>query len=171
MEVDREAGREAGSRKGVMMKRILMTITAVGTLAVPAGLALAQIDDTTVDTGASTTVVYEQDQLRLRDQDQLRLHDGDCELCDGVHARIREQVRSTEATGEMVRRQLRVEGDENDTGEQVRLQLEAHEGAGEQVRNQLRVEDCDDCTGEQVRSQLEAHEGAGEQVRAGPNGR
>lgn len=54
-----------------MVKKMLLTLTAAGMLAVPAGMALAQ-DDGAVPTAPVTTC---QDQDRSRDQ--LRLHQSD----------------------------------------------------------------------------------------------
>lgn len=124
------------------MRKILMTITAVGVLSVPAGLALAQSDDTVVDTGTDTTVECDQDQLRERDQ--LRLHDGDCELCEEAHVRVREHTRAMDANGETVRNQVRVEECDDCSGDQLMLQDRQmlHDGTGD-----------------------------GEQARLGPNGR
>jgi Ni/Co efflux regulator RcnB len=127
------------------MKRILWTITAVGALAVPVGIAAAQTDDDVTETDPPTTVVCDHDQSR----DQLRLHDGtgdqertqqrahECDDCEQAHVRVREQVR-------------------------------VEDGRGDMVRNQVRVEDCDDCTGGQQRTQARVPGGVGDGTGAGP---
>jgi parvulin-like peptidyl-prolyl isomerase len=87
------------------MKKMLFTLTAVGALAVPAGVALAQSDAAQ----PAAPVVTCADQVRDRDRDrtadqtqaadqvrqqlQLRLHDGTCDAdCTGDQARQREQA-------------------------------------------------------------------------------
>jgi Ni/Co efflux regulator RcnB len=122
------------------MKKILLTITAVGALAVPAGIAAAQTDDDVTETETPTTVVCDQDQSR----DQLRLHDG---------------------TGDQERTQQRLQTYECDECEQaqvrVREQVRVEDGQGEMVRNQARVEDCDACTGDQLRDRARVEDGTG----------
>jgi Ni/Co efflux regulator RcnB len=102
------------------MKKMLITITTVGVLAVPAGMALAQSDPVEPDTPVPTCVDHERDRDRDRSGDhdmlgthdqvrtQLRtqLHDGDCDAdCTGDHAqtqaraRTQEQIRLDDGTG------------------------------------------------------------------------
>ena len=128
------------------MKRILWTITAVGALAVPVGIAAAQIDDDVTETETPTTVVCDQEQVR----EQLRLHDG---------------------TGDQERTQERTQAHECDACEQaqvrVREQVRVEDGQGEMVRNQVRAEDCDGCTGDQVRTRARVEDGTAEQQQDG----
>lgn len=128
------------------MKRILWTITAVGALAVPVGIATAQADDDVTETDPPTTVECDREQLRLHDgtgdqaRTQERLHAEDCDGCE--EAELRHQYRSEEGQGDMVRHQYRVE-----------------EGQGDMVRHQYRVEDCDGCTGDQSRDRVRVQDG------------
>lgn len=141
------------------MKRILWTGFAVAALAVPAGMASAQADDSGVEDD-TTTVVCDGDQLRQQlhdgsgDQARSQQRAQDCEDCDQamVQNRIREQVRVEDGTGDMVREQVR-----------------SQDGTGDMAREQVRSEDCDTCDGDQLREQL--HDGSGDQVRSGGRGR
>lgn len=109
------------------MKRILWTITAVGALAVPVGIATAQADDDLTEPDPPTTIECDRDQLRLRDGtgDQQRTH---------------ERLNATECDGGCERNE-------------VRNQYRLEEGQGAMERHQYRVESCDDCTGDQARVQ------------------
>ena len=97
------------------MKRIVLTLTTVGLLAVPAGMALAQ-DDTPDPTPPVTTCeqdrdrvrdqVQDQEQSEVRDQvrTQLRLENGTCDgECDGAQVRERTQAELGDPTGSMTR--------------------------------------------------------------------
>lgn len=123
------------------MKRILWTITAVGALAVPVGLATAQSDEDVTDTESPTTTV-ECDQEQLREQ--LRLQDG---------------------SGDQTRTQQRLQAHECEECEQaherVRHQVRVEEGRGDMVRNQVRIEDCDGCTGDQTRTRAQVEDSTG----------
>jgi len=96
----------------MMMKKMLLTLTAAGMLAVPAGVALAH-DDGAEPTGPVATCedqVRRQDRDRVNEQDpmagqgqdraqhQFRTQDGDC-TGDGSPAREEKQVRSADGTG------------------------------------------------------------------------
>jgi hypothetical protein len=104
------------------MRKMMLTLTTVGLLAVPAGMALAQSDDDGPAEPVPTSVDPEQDRDRDRDrtgdqvpgapdqqQTQLRtqeqLHDGDC---TGDHAqnqhRVQDQAHLADGDGEMHRR-------------------------------------------------------------------
>jgi hypothetical protein len=97
------------------MKKMLLTLTTVGVLAVPAGMALAQSDTTEPATPVPTCVdpVQERDRDRSADQDslgaqdqvrtqlrtQLHLEDGTCDRdCTGDQTRTQEQTRLQEQT-------------------------------------------------------------------------
>ncbi len=104
-----------------MMKKLLLTLTAAGMLAVPAGIALAQ-DDDPVPTGPVATCedhVRTQDRDRSNGQDpaaahgqertqrQLQLHEGDCTGdCTGPQARETDQVRTHDETGGQAQNRL-----------------------------------------------------------------
>jgi hypothetical protein len=92
------------------MKKMLLTLTTVGMLAVPAGMALAQSDtpepaepvptcvdpvrDHDRDRIADQDQAGSQDQLRTQLRTQLHLEDGTCDGdCTGDHARSQEQAR------------------------------------------------------------------------------
>ena len=166
------------------MKRTLITFIAAGTLAVPAGLALAQ-DDTPEPTEPTPTCEeHEHARDRVNQQDPTAQHgqhraenrhqvgeapcDGDC---PGPMAQQRNQIRIEDGKGEQERNQIRVE---NGTGEQERNQFGLEDEAGYQVRNQVRVDSeagdgtCDgDCTGEQElnRSEAEFDDKPGDEVQ------
>jgi Ni/Co efflux regulator RcnB len=148
------------------MKRTLITLIAAGTLAVPAGLALAQDDSPEPTEPTPTCEEHEHSRDRINQQDPAAEHgqhraenryqvgeapcDGDC---PGPMAQERNQVRVEDGNGDQVRNQVRVE---DGTGEQERNQFGLDDEAGYRVRNQVRVDDeagdgiCDgDCTGEQ----------------------
>jgi hypothetical protein len=89
------------------MRKMMLTFTTVGLLAIPAGMAMAQSDTTEPAGPVPTCVDHEQDRQRDRDhaadevtpgtQDQLRtrqqLHDGTCDgTCDGEQAQHRYQL-------------------------------------------------------------------------------
>ena len=99
------------------MKKMLLTLTTVGVLAVPAGMALAQSDTTEPaapvptcvdpvhdqqrdrDRSADQDSLGAQDQLRTQLQTQLRLEDGTCDAdCTGDQTRQQEQARQQEQT-------------------------------------------------------------------------
>ena len=101
--------------KGVVMKKMLLALTTVGVLAVPAGMALAQSDTTEPAAPVPTCVdpVHAQDrdrdrtadqdslgahdQLRTQLRTQLHLEDGTCDAdCTGDHTRSQEQTRLQE---------------------------------------------------------------------------
>ena len=96
------------------MKKMLFTLAAVGTLAVPGGMAIAQ-DDTPTPTDPVTTCEPERDRDRDRDrihvedeatvheraQLRLRLQDGTCDgECTGDQIQARDQVRLEDGTGQ-----------------------------------------------------------------------
>jgi hypothetical protein len=95
------------------MRKMLLTLTTVGVLAVPAGMALAQSDSTEPAEPVPTCVdpVRDRDRDRIADQDQLgtqdqlrtqlrtqlHLEDGTCDGdCTGDQIRLQEQTRSQE---------------------------------------------------------------------------
>jgi hypothetical protein len=88
------------------MKKMLIAITTVGVLAVPAGMALAQSDPVEPDTPVPTCVDPERDRDRDRsgEHDMLgpvrtQLRDGDCAAdCTGDHAQTQNRVRTHEQT-------------------------------------------------------------------------
>lgn len=97
--------------KKTTMKKVLVAVAAVGALAVPGGMALAQ-DDTPAPAEPATTCeperdrdrdrVNDRDQLVVQAQDrvQLRLHDGTCDGdCTGDQVRDRDQVHLEDGTG------------------------------------------------------------------------
>ena len=99
-----------------MMKKMLLTLTAAGMLAVPAGVALAQ-DDTSEPTAPVATCQdhersQEHNRLNERDpmavqgqeraQHQFRTNDGDCGECTGPEAREANQARVEDGTGSQV---------------------------------------------------------------------
>jgi len=76
----------ARTDKEATMKKLLMTLTIAGTLAVPAGVALAQ-DGTPEPVDTTTVVEPMREQARLHGQDRDQ-------QCDGVADMMREQVRT-----------------------------------------------------------------------------
>jgi hypothetical protein len=105
------------TQKGVVMKKMLLTLTTVGVLAVPAGMALAQSDTTEPaapvptcvdpvhdqqrdrDRTADQDALGAQDQVRTQLQTQLRLQDGTCDAdCTGDQTRSQERTRLQEQT-------------------------------------------------------------------------
>ena len=161
------------------MKRILWTITAVGALAVPVGMAAAQTDDdTVVDNETPTTIECDQEQYReqrrLQDgteghepvQQRLRAHD--CEDCE--HMQLREQVGYDQGQGEMVRNQVReqLEGEPCEGCEQAREQVRVEEGQGTMEQKQLR-EPVEEPATEPAQERVE--DGSGEEVRVGQDAR
>jgi hypothetical protein len=97
------------------MRKMLLTLTTVGVLAVPAGMALAQSDtpepagpvptcvdpvrDRDRDRTADQEFLGGQDQLRTQLRTQLRLDDGTCVAdCTGDQARVQEQNRLQDRT-------------------------------------------------------------------------
>lgn len=97
------------------MKKILLTLTTVGLLGVPAGMAVAQ-DETPDPTPPVTTCDQDRDRVRDRVQDQeqvvvqdqvrtqQRLGDGTCDGdCPGTQVRERDQVESGDPVGSMTR--------------------------------------------------------------------
>jgi hypothetical protein len=129
------------------MRKILLTATALGSLAIPVGLASAQTSDTTDPDTTVTTVVCDQDQSRLR------LHSEDCEGCGGGE-QYRAGTSANDGRGDTVRLRDRTQiqdrdcdtctGDEVQIRDQVRLRDQVHDpvlqldrpldGAGNQVR-------------------------------------
>jgi len=91
------------------MKKILLTLTAAGVLAVPAGAAFAE-DDTTVPSTTVPTCVPQ------RDRDRDRVYDQDGSM---LQERARQQLRLHDGTC-----------DSDCTGDQVRQQLRLHDGSG-----------------------------------------
>ena len=158
------------------MKRTLITLIAAGTLAVPAGLALAQ-DDTPQPTEPTPTCEeHEHSRDRVNQHDPAAEHgqhraenryqvegapcDGDC---PGPMAHERNQVRVEDGTGEQVRNQVRLEdgtcdGDCADEQVQNRHQVQLEDNAGDGT--------CDgDCTGDRVRDQVRLEDETGDQVQ------
>ncbi len=116
------------------MKKMLMTLTMAGALAVPVGVALAQADTTgPVD---EPTVVEP-----VRDQTRLRLHQEDgYEQCDGTAEMEREQERTrahvADGTGQAVQdRSAEQAGDctRDCAGDQLRERDRDHDHAGLEV--------------------------------------
>jgi hypothetical protein len=133
-----------------MMKKMLLTLTAAGVLAVPAGVALAQ-DDGTVPTGSVATC---QDHDRSQDRDrshqqypigvqaqeraqhQYRINDGDCTGdCTGTQAGEGAQVRSADGTGLEAREAKQVRSADG-TGLEAReaSQVRSADGTGSQAQ-------------------------------------
>ena len=100
------------------MKKMLLTLTTVGVLAVPAGMAFAQTDtdepaepvptcvepvqdrdrDRSTDRAASGDQV--QLQLRTQQREQLQLDDGTCDAdCTGDQTRLRDQSSIADGSG------------------------------------------------------------------------
>jgi len=92
------------------MRKMLLTLTTVGVLAVPAGMALAQSDTTEPaepvptcvdpvrdrdrDRSADQGLLGAQDQVRTQLQTQLHLNDGTCDAdCTGDQARVQDRTR------------------------------------------------------------------------------
>ena len=114
------------------MKKMLITITTVGVLAVPAGMALAQSDPVEPDTPVPACVERERDRDRGGDREMLgthdqvrtqlrtQLHDGDC-AADGTgeHAqnrsRTQEQTRVDDGTGHGARNRVAEMGTADDS--------------------------------------------------------
>lgn len=97
------------------MKKMLITLTTVGVLAVPAGMALAQSDtpepagpvptcvDPARDRDRDRNTAQEsqgvQDQVRTQQQTQLRSQDGTCDNdCTGDQVRLHEQTQLQDQT-------------------------------------------------------------------------
>lgn len=141
------------------MKKTLLTITALGALAIPVGMVSAQTDDTP-DPTPPTTVLCEQAQVRLRDG-------------TGEHAQLRERIRVEECDGcgDMVRTQTRERSQahlQTQVGDQI--QTRDHIRDQDQIRDQVRDQDQDQTRDQirdqdQVRDQL--HDGTGNQARTG----
>ena len=100
------------------MKKMLLTLTTVGVLAVPAGMAFAQTDtdepaepvptcvepvqdrdrDRSTDRAASGDQV--QLQLRTQQREQLQLDDGTCDAdCTGDQTRLRDRSSIADGSG------------------------------------------------------------------------
>jgi hypothetical protein len=141
------------------MKRTFLTLTAIGALAVPVGLATAQSDDIGTETTPPTTVECDHDQLRLRDGsgDQLRqrLHTEECSCQEGDQVRTRTEARLEDGSGEQVRTQARLEDGSGD-------RTQAQDGSDVPVGSQDRVRLQDP-------TQLQDHvrPGTGQQARQG----
>ncbi len=107
------------------MKKMLLTLTTVGVLAVPAGMAFAQTDTiepatpvpTCVepvqnrdrDRSANKSAFGEQVQLQLRthQQEQMLLNDGTCDAdCTGDQARLQDQSQLADGTGFATQRHM-----------------------------------------------------------------
>ncbi|MCU0260790.1 MAG: hypothetical protein MUE78_07205 [Ilumatobacteraceae bacterium] len=97
------------------MRKVLITLTTVGLLAVPAGMAIAQ-DDTPEPTAPVTVCEQDRDRVRDREHDQEhvvlqerlqtqeRRQDGTCDgECDGEQMRVRTQAEVGDPTGSMTR--------------------------------------------------------------------
>jgi len=97
------------------MRKMLLTLTTVGVLAVPAGMALAQSDTTEPAEPVPTCVdpvrdrdrdhsedhglLGAQDQVRTQQQTQAHLDDGTCDAdCEGEHARVQDRTRLQDQT-------------------------------------------------------------------------
>jgi hypothetical protein len=100
------------------MKKMLITLTTVGVLAVPAGLALAQ-SDTPEPAGPVPTCV---DPVRDRDRDRSASHESQ----DQVRTQLQTQLRLEDGTC-----------DHDGTGDQVRSQTRVHQQSQLQDRTQL----------------------------------
>ena len=100
------------------MKKMLLTLTTVGVLAVPAGMAFAQTDtdepaepvptcvepvqDRDRDRSTDKAATGEQVQLQLRTQqrEQLQLDDGTCDAdCTGDQTRLRDRSSIADGSG------------------------------------------------------------------------
>jgi len=100
------------------MRKMLLTLTTVGVLAVPAGMAFAQTDtdepaapvptcvepvqDRDRDRSTDTAASGEQVQLQLRTQqrEQRQLDDGTCDAdCTGDQTRLRDQSSIADGSG------------------------------------------------------------------------
>ncbi len=118
-----------------MKKKMLTTLTLVGALALPVGVALAR-DDTTTPVDEPTVVEP------IREQTRLRQHQEDgCQQCDGTVEMEREQERTrahvADGTGRAVQdRAAEQAGD--CTGDQVRDRDRDHDHAGLEVRGRAR---------------------------------
>jgi hypothetical protein len=98
------------------MRKMMLTLTTVGLLAIPAGMAIAQSDvpepagpvPTCVDSerardrdhNADQATLGMQDQVRTQQRTQEQLHDADCGDCSGDQAqqqhRLQDQARMAE---------------------------------------------------------------------------
>ncbi len=106
--------------KGMVMKKMLITLATVGVLAVPAGVAFAQTDTTEPAAPVPTCVdpVRDRDrdrsadrialgeqaklqtQLRTHQHEQMALNDGTCDAdCTADQARLRDQSSLADGTG------------------------------------------------------------------------
>jgi hypothetical protein len=74
------------------MKKLLITLTAAGALALPVGVAMAQ-DDVVETDDAVSTVEPE------RERTQLRLHEEDGAECDGTRTQERSRVHVEDGSG------------------------------------------------------------------------
>jgi plasmid stabilization system protein ParE len=71
------SGNTEGARhsKGVVMRKMMLTLTTVGLLAVPTGMALAQTDTPEPATPVPTCVDPQQDRVQDRDRDRIHTVD------------------------------------------------------------------------------------------------
>ncbi len=125
------------------MRKALVTLFAAGTLAVPAGMALAQADTVEPTAPTPTCERHERARDRVNQQDPAAEH--------GQH-------RAENRYGL---------GDGSCTGDQTRTQTQHRDGTGTQVqtRTQTRNQDgtCDgDCTGDQTRTQTRNQNNTGQ---------
>ncbi len=122
------------------MKKMLMTLTMAGALAVPVGVALAQ-DDSAEPADVPTVVepIHERARLRQHQEDEYRQCDGTAEM-----EREQERTRAHVADG---------------SGQEV--QRRSAEPTGDC---------SGDCTGEQVRDRDRDHDQAGLEMRGAPRG-
>ena len=131
------------------MKRMLITFIAAGTLAVPAGIALAQDDTPEPTEPVPTCEQHERARARVNQQmpaadhgqhraeNQRQLGDAPCAGdCDGTEAQNRNQIRVEDGAGDGI-----CDGD--CTGDQVRnrTQVEPDDQSGvqRQSRNPVRA--------------------------------
>ena len=119
------------------MKKMLLTLTTVGVLAVPAGMALAQSGTPEPTEPVPTCVdpVRDRDRDRIADQDQLGTQDS--QLRTQLH--LEDGTCDGDCTGDQVRMQ-----DQIRTQDQVRTQDQTHlaDGTGTGAMHRMGMDDA-----------------------------